>query len=292
MPRQALTDCGITKEETIPIGYDGQPKSEKLSATNTELYNSMIYPFTRMVVTGAIWYQGESNSGYNRDKYTCTFSKMIQYWRQVWNTRTNGITNQNFPFGFVQLSTNRNSTSFIGGFPWIRWYQTFGVGYVPNSVVANVFMAAAMDLRDDPGNIHPRTKTDVGYRLSRSGLAVAYSQNVEYLGPLVSNVVVGSGSSTIDVTYSNVTGIEFRNSEGFEVCCQGTQCTNDNIWLAAPAALKSSLSITLTVPSSCVSRPIYGVRYLWRETPCEFKQAAIYSSTDSNLPSPPYLKVF
>jgi hypothetical protein len=66
-------------------------------------------------------------------------------------------------------------------------------------------------------SIHPRTKTDVGYRLSRAGLSVAYGQNVEYLGPLVSNVVVASDSSTIDVIYSNVTAIEFRNSAGFEV---------------------------------------------------------------------------
>lgn len=85
---------------------------EKVSATNTELYNGMIYPFTRMVVTGAIWYQGESNSGYNRDKYICTFSKMITYWRQVWNTRTNGITNLQFPFGFVQVGTKTSSSNF------------------------------------------------------------------------------------------------------------------------------------------------------------------------------------
>jgi hypothetical protein len=25
---------------------------------NSDLYNAMIYPFTRMVITGAIWYQG------------------------------------------------------------------------------------------------------------------------------------------------------------------------------------------------------------------------------------------
>ncbi len=66
-------------------------------------------------------------------------------------------------------------------------------------------------------SIHPRTKPDVGYRLSRAGLAVAYGQNVEYLGPIASNFVVASDSSTIDVTYSNVTAIEFRNSGGFEV---------------------------------------------------------------------------
>ncbi len=40
---------------------------------------------------------------------------------------------------------------------------------------------------------------------------------MEYLGPIASNFVVASDSSTIDVTYSNVTAIEFRNSGGFEV---------------------------------------------------------------------------
>jgi len=67
-------------------------------------------------------------------------------------------------------------------------------------------------------SIHPRTKPDVAYRLSRAGLAVAYGQNVEFLGPIVSNVVVASDSSTIDITYSNVTAIEFRNPGGFDVC--------------------------------------------------------------------------
>jgi len=28
---------------------------------------------------------------------------MIQYWRLVWNIRTGGITDPNFPFGFVQV---------------------------------------------------------------------------------------------------------------------------------------------------------------------------------------------
>ncbi len=66
-------------------------------------------------------------------------------------------------------------------------------------------------------SIHPRTKADIGYRLALAGLAVAYKQNVEYLGPIVSSVVVSSDSTTIDITYGNVTSIEFRNSAGFEV---------------------------------------------------------------------------
>jgi hypothetical protein len=66
-------------------------------------------------------------------------------------------------------------------------------------------------------SIHPRTKADVGYRLSRAGLAVFYKQNIEFLGPIVSTAVVSAGNTNIDITYMNVTGIELRNTAGFEV---------------------------------------------------------------------------
>jgi hypothetical protein len=47
---------------------------------------------------------GESNAGNgNNVKYACLFSKMIQSWREIWNQRTSGITDVQFPFGFVQV---------------------------------------------------------------------------------------------------------------------------------------------------------------------------------------------
>jgi hypothetical protein len=46
--------------------------------------------------------KGESNIG--SDDYGCLFLKMIEHWRDVWNKRTNGITNIQFPFGFVQVN--------------------------------------------------------------------------------------------------------------------------------------------------------------------------------------------
>jgi sialate O-acetylesterase len=90
---------------------------------HSNLFNAMIYPFTRTVIYGSIWYQGnnhffiyftdfrdftnegEANAGSHT--YACDFAKMIQYWRQIWNERTNGITDIQFPFGFVQVSLIR-----------------------------------------------------------------------------------------------------------------------------------------------------------------------------------------
>lgn len=64
----------------------------------------MIHPFTRMVIKGVLWYQGENNVGHNVDKYNCTLPKLIESWRNVWYNRTQGNTDPTFPFGIVQVS--------------------------------------------------------------------------------------------------------------------------------------------------------------------------------------------
>jgi sialate O-acetylesterase len=66
------------------------------------------------------------------------------------------------------------------------------------------------------------------------------------------------------------------------------------VWVNATASRieGTSLMISLDVDTSCASKPIDGLRYLWKETPCLFKQAAIYNSVDSNLPAPPYIRYF
>ncbi len=144
-------------------------------------------------------------------------------------------------------------------------------------------------------SIHPRTKHDVGYRLSRSGLAIAYGQQVEFQGPIVKNVTYSNESQTIEIIYTAVSNIELRNGNGFEVCCEQSKCLNvvaAVAWIPLTISNKTDLTITLPVPSACIGKELYGIRYLWRETPCPFKQAAIYSSTDGNLPAGPYIKVF
>jgi len=156
----------------------------------------------------------------------------------------------------------------------------------------------------------------VGYRLSRSGLAVAYGQkNINYQGP-IPNEVVRDSDHRVNVTYWSTvsSSIELRNPNGFEacslficyytlnhvsffqMCCQEKQICmlNETTWIAVPAnyAPLSPITIKLTVPPVCLSKSVHGVRYLWRETPCPFKQAAVYSTADSNLPAPPFIRFF
>ena len=68
--------------------------------------------------------------------------------------------------------------------------------------------------------VHPRDKLDVGYRLSRSGLAVAYGyKNITFQGPIVESITVASDSSKVNVTYSREVSpsVELRDPNGFEV---------------------------------------------------------------------------
>jgi hypothetical protein len=72
---------------------------------------------------------GESNAG--DPGYACKFTKMIQYWRQIWNERTYGITDIQFPFGFVQVSFTRSRPKeFLSSALYI---------FLPNSISFIIF---------------------------------------------------------------------------------------------------------------------------------------------------------
>ena len=141
-PPEVIQECGV--EDT---GTDDAANH------NNYLWNSMVNPLVRMSIKGAIWYQGESNTDHNRDIYDCTFPSMIRSWRRRWHEGTAGDTEENFPFGFVQLAPNRYTIQL--SWPILRWKQTGSYGYVPNDLMENVFMAVAID---DDIDLHPKNK--------------------------------------------------------------------------------------------------------------------------------------
>ena len=56
---------------------------------------------------------------------------MISEWRRVWSE--NSGTNPQFPFGFVQISTVKQTPGIA--YPMLRWHQTSERGYVPNDIL-------------------------------------------------------------------------------------------------------------------------------------------------------------
>ena len=52
-------------------------------------------------------------------------------------------------------------------------------------------------------------------------------------------------------------------------------------------AQKDLATVTLAI-TPCSDKYVTGIRYLWRESPCPYKQAAVYS-IENDLPSGPFI---
>jgi sialate O-acetylesterase len=149
----------------IPIGI-----SEN---TPTMLYNGMIAPLIPYGIKGAIWYQGESNSG-KPDNYYELLPLLIKNWREDWGEG-------NFPFYYVQIAPfiyDPNTRSQV-----IRDAQ-FKTLTVPNTG-----MAVTLDI-GEVNNIHPADKQDVGKRLALWALAKSYNKKLVYSGPIYKSMKI------------------------------------------------------------------------------------------------------
>ncbi|XP_061169387.1 sialate O-acetylesterase-like [Saccostrea echinata] len=261
---------------------------------NSMLYNAMIYPLLRNTINGVIWYQGESNAG-DAYQYSCQFLEMIRDWRGKFNAASKGTTNPAFPFGFVQLAPWREGETSLD-FPQLRWAQTANIGYVPNSLLYNVFMAVAIDLPDFQSpyeNIHPRYKHAIAYRLYLGALSVAYHERyVDFEGPFPTSAVVDRTNLDLTIEYGRgLTPIEIRTNSGFEVCCvnHATQICNpyDTHWINSTIKSHDFATLNLDISSCNHGSHVVQVRYAWRESPCALYHCAVYGKTN-NLPGPPF----
>src|SRR5690606_19558689 len=75
-----------------------RPRVEVQISANTPsfLYNAMIAPLLPYTLRGAIWDQGESNSG-RPQEYQVLFPLMIENWRRAWGGTP-------FPFYYVPIA--------------------------------------------------------------------------------------------------------------------------------------------------------------------------------------------
>merc|ERR1712223_856335 len=282
MPQEPLDECDI---EPHNDGDSSNPNR------NSVLYNAMIHPLIRLSIKGALWYQGESNGGHNRDKYQCTFPAMINEWRNLWSTNT--PTSNSFPFGFMQIST-WDAGMKQPGCPVIRWHQTADRGVVPNDILENVFMGVAIDTYDKESGIHPRNKQLSSKRLAVAALNVAYGMtDYPTNGPFPQlwNFAQVENGYQVDIMYDKPFIWDVVESEGFYICCLDSidECNNiDAAWEKLPDESVSfdDQTLSMNLPSCAV-----GLAYLWETTPVLGTRALpMYADDEFGLPGAPWIK--
>ncbi len=237
--------------------------------TATYLYNGMINPILSYAITGAIWYQGESNAG-RAYQYRMAFPLMITDWRKQWGQG-------DFPFYFVQLANYLAKDTAPGESGWaeLREAQSMTLK-LPNTGQAVIIDVGESD------DIHPRDKATVGERLARIALAKDYGKkDLVYSGPTYQSMQVdgskvrltfghvGGGlvAKELPATYTkksltNETAPLVRNSpsselEGFAICGE------DKKWVWADAKIDGN---DVVVWSDQVPKPV-AVRYAWSNNP-------------------------
>lgn len=121
------------------------------------IYNGMAAPLTPYAIKGALWYQGESNSG-RAAQYKVLLPAMIKAWRAAWGLGE-------FPFLIVQLPDYAD-----GDFGAMRQAQKeLALATKKAGLISTLGLGEAH-------NIHPRNKTEVGKRLADLALYGVYKK--------------------------------------------------------------------------------------------------------------------
>ncbi|HEY0981051.1 sialate O-acetylesterase [Schlesneria sp.] len=215
------------------------------------LYNGMIAPIQGYGIKGAIWYQGESNTG-RAFQYRKLFPLLISNWRRQWGLG-------DFPFLFVQLPNyvpekskpDRPDEPEESAWAELREAQLMSLS------VPRTGMAVTIDV-GEPRDIHPRNKQVVGKRLALAALQVAYGQDIVASGPRYKSMKVME--STIELEFQDIgDGLVAQGGDlrGFAIAGA------DKKFVWATARIEGNV---VRVSSSEVPAPV-AVRYAWGDNP-------------------------
>ena len=151
-------------------------------------YNSMIYPFIKFNIAGALWYQGESDRQVPETYYE-TLPLLIEAWRKD--------RGKEFPFYFVQIAPfnyKQDTTNIQAAIVRDAQLQTM-------LTVPNTGMVVTNDI-GELNNIHPADKQDVGKRLALWALAKSYGvKDIVFSGPVYKSMEVKRNKAVIHFDY-------------------------------------------------------------------------------------------
>jgi sialate O-acetylesterase len=248
----------------IESSVDARPREMSMNTSLCSypgvLYNGMIAPLTPMTIRGAIWYQGEANTGRISWEYHAFLTALIRNWRRVWNQG-------DFPFLIVQLANFGQPSAEPGE---SGWAQIRDAQLKTTQTLKNTGLAMAIDI-GDAVNIHPVNKQEVGRRLALWALANVYGRNVVFSGPVYQSMKIEGRQ--IRLTFDPIGGGLVAKGDkltGFAIAGADMKF----VW--AQAKIEGGKVI---VWSDKVAKPM-AVRYAWADNPtCNlYNQAGLPAS--------------
>jgi sialate O-acetylesterase len=256
-----------SKEETIKLAgiwkfnigakLEALPNAVNLRWKPTSLHNSMIQPLKNYAVKGALWYQGEGNSGKPKE-YVQLQTALIGELRTVFN-------NPNMPFLFVQLPNYMAVKDLPTESNWALLRES----------QPNTGMATTIDV-GEWNDIHPHKKKEVGTRLALVAQNLVYGDSkVVCYGPKYESIQIENNK--IMLSFSTFgSPMQFKG--------EGTHTNfaiagEDKKFVWAEAKIENG---KITVWSSAIPNPV-AVRYAWADNP---EGEKLYNS--EGLPASPF----
>jgi len=221
----------------------------------------MVAPLGPLAIRGAIWYQGETNTG-RAFQYRRLLPALIADWRRNFGRR-------DMPFYIVSLAAFWTRATTPGDDNWaeLREAQAFTAARDRHSG-----LAVTIDV-GDAEDVHPTDKRTVGYRLALVALANEYGYELPYSGPVYREMAVEGASVRLSFAHTDG-GLVTQGGrlEGFAIA--GT----DRKWHWAEAVIDGE---TVVVSSADAPRPV-AVRYAWDINP----MATLFNG--AGLPAVPF----
>ena len=248
----------------------------------TALYNSMLSPAFNYAISGALWYQGESDA-YQPEEYKKLLIKMIDLWRKKFT-----YAPKDMPFIVMQLPnwSDGHGEDYVSenvNWPAMRQAQAQAVESVKNAGLAVTIDAGEWN------DLHPEKKLTGGSRAGLEALRLAYGKKIDSY-PCLKSFKIERKKIILDFDCGNSKLVNLNPKElipGFVFIRESNGKKRKEL---AFGELIDSTKIQINLPEN--SDDVKELAYLWSDSP---NPISLYNDGKSGerLPVPPFkLKIY